>query len=91
MPIGVVRDKCVMVGNKATVVVEGDNPEEVMTKEARELVLRHAAQMGVQRPGLGTGGGPYPVDQDGNSGDPVATANAGGCRYRYDWPVQGGL
>ncbi len=91
MALGIVRDQCQMHGNKATIVIEGDNPTEVMTKEAKEMVLRHAAQLGVSRPGIGTGGGPYPVDRNGQAGDPVETANAGGCRYRYDWPVQGGL
>ena len=91
MALVVVRDQCQVNGTKAIIVVEGDSPEEVMTKEAKELAIRTASQMGLNRPGIGTGGGPYPVDRDGQPGNPVETANNGGCRYRYDWPVQGAL
>lgn len=91
MPLGIVNDQCRRNGNRATVVIEGDSPEHVMSTEARQLALHHAATMGISRPGLGTGGGPYPVDPNGEAGDPVATANTTGCKYRYDWPVQGGL
>jgi len=91
MALGIVQDQCQRNGNRGTVVVEGNSPNEVMSKEAREMALSHAATLGISRPGLGTGGGPYPVNAQGEAGDPVQTANAGGCKYRYDWPVQGGL
>lgn len=91
MGLGIVRDACRRNGNSAVIVIEGDSPEEVMNKQAKELALNHAATLGVSRPGVGTGGGPYPVDPAGQAGDPVQTANTAGCKYRYDWPVQGGL
>lgn len=88
-------------GNRATVVVEGDGPEEAMSTAAKHLALAHAATLGVSRPGLGMSGGAYPVGPDGRqvtragpggeTADPVATANLAGRRYRCDWPVQGGI
>ena len=87
MSLRIIADKTTKSDNTALIVIEGDSPSEVSSLAARNLATSHAASMGVSRPGLGLGSGSYPVDAAGN---PTQTASESN-KYRYDYPIQGGL
>ncbi len=91
MAISVVNEESQVAGNSATVVIEGDSPDEVTGASAKSMAIQFAQARGVGRPGVGLSGGAYPVTATGDSTDPVAAANSAGRRYRCDWPVQGGF
>lgn len=92
MAARVVTDLCKALGNnKATVVVEADGLEEVMSAAVRNMAIAHASAMGVARPGIQSATGTWPVDRNG-SDDPGDVAKAGkDRRYRAEYPIQGGL
>jgi hypothetical protein len=85
----VVTDKSKRTASgQGVVVIEGDNPEEVSEVEAKEMAINHATTvLGFRRPGLGLGGGSYPVDGLGDDSDPIAAANDPGRHWRRDYEI----
>jgi hypothetical protein len=80
----------VVNGTQGTVIIEGDNPREVTSAEARTLALTTAKRY-LSKPGISTQGGPYPVDPEG---EPIRDLMRGippGSRYRQDFVVQEGM
>lgn len=78
--------------NEGTVTIEGDNQEEVVSSEARQLAIQTAAGR-VSRPGTSGGESPYPVDANGNTGDDLLFGRNGAtvAAYRCDYKIRGGL
>ena len=71
------------------VVVEGANPSEVTSMEARKLASAKGSELGINRPGLGLASGAYRVDEKGEEiKDRRVVANS---KYRCDYPINGGL
>lgn len=69
MALKIVDNECRIEGGKLVVVVEGANPEEVLSSKAKQMALEKAAACGYQRVGLNGQTGSYPIDADGKTYD----------------------
>ena len=73
-------------------VVSGDNVETLMSAATSNLVLQKAAEAGMNRPGVSSASGPYPVDADGKTDDELLMGKRGPVAgYRRDFVVLAGL
>ena len=77
MSVKIIDEACRIEDGKLIIVVEGDNPEVVLSNEARKLAIEKAATFGYQRVGFNGQSGSYPVDVSGG------TCDAAG--KEYDW------
>lgn len=78
-------------GRQATIVVEADDIETVMSAAARELALQTATSMGVSRAGISGNGGVYPVDAAGHVLREPTIPPGTVTRFRCDYNVTAGL
>jgi hypothetical protein len=93
MPLRVVDQECRIEEGKLVIVVEGENPEEVLSNEAKMMALQKAAACGYQRIGINGTSGSYPVDADGRQyEDWNEQAKAGLiAAYRNEIKLMGGI
>lgn len=84
----IVEQLCERLGNKGTIVVEGDNLEIVKSLDARNLALNHAKTLGLSIPGFTGNSWTEWTDADGNrlEGEAFNSATVRKCRAHY--PVQ---
>lgn len=77
---------------RAEFVVEGNDIEELLDASTANLVVKKAAELGFNRPGVSNAGGPYPVDADGNTDDELLMGARGPiANYRRDFVVLASL
>lgn len=69
------------------VVLEGNNPEELRSANARNEVLSYARLNGFPARGLSGIPHPYPVDENGETTDEVVTGKKPISAWRADYPV----
>lgn len=67
MSLRIIDKDCRVEDNKLVIVVEGENPEEVLSATAKTLALQKAASCGYQRVGINGQTGSFPVDANGNT------------------------
>ena len=73
---------------RAEFVVQGNDIEELMSAATANAVLQKAAELGMHRPGVSNAGGPYPVDEAGETDDALLLGNRGPvASYRRDFVV----
>lgn len=90
--LAVVDDKSTVQGSqRGEICIEGDSIEEVRDTYARELALKHAAALGLHRPGFSGGAWTEWVDGTGKPlhGEEFRLAEHKRCRAYY--PVQAGF
>lgn len=76
---------------QGTVTIQGDAMDEVLSAPAKTMVLQHAAQNGLSRPGLSGGESAYPVDANGDTNDDLILGRGQVAGYRCDYRVTGAL
>lgn len=77
---------------QGTFIVEAESPEKVLSRDAKDMVLKEAAARGLSRPGLSGGESAYPVDAAGNTSDELILGQAGAAAaFRADYRVTASL
>ena len=73
---------------RAEFVVEGNNIEELLDASTSHIVVKKAAELGFNRPGVSSVGGPYPVDGEGKTDDELLMGKRGPIAgYRREFVV----
>ncbi len=67
MALAVVDKDCRIEDGKLVIVIEGANPEEVLSIQAKSMAMAKAANCGYPRVGINGQSGSYPVDSDGKT------------------------
>ena len=67
MAVRIVDDACRLEDGKIVIVIEGNNPEEVLSLQAKTLAQSKVAAAGHPRAGLNGQSGSYPVDTEGKT------------------------
>lgn len=67
--------------------MQGNDIEELMSAATSNAVLKKAAEMGMNRPGVSNAGGPYPVDEAGKTDDDLLLGKRDVASYRRDFVV----
>jgi len=68
---------------KVIVTVEGSNPEEVATADAKRMAITKAASCGYPNVGYNATSGAYPVDKDGKTNEDWNKMAIEGCIVGY--------
>lgn len=77
---------------RAEFVVEGNNIEELLSAQTSNVVLQKAGELGLNRPGVSSSTGAYPVDADGKTDDDLLLGKRGPVSgYRRDFIVLAAL
>jgi hypothetical protein len=88
--VSILDDMTRVASSRADFVVTGSNIEELMAASTSNLVLKKAAEVGLNRPGVSNASGPYPVDADGKTDDELLMGKRGpAAAYRRDFIVLG--
>jgi hypothetical protein len=86
--ISILEKLSVVSNGRAEYVVEGNNIEELLAAATSNIVLKKAAEAGLNRPGVSNASGPYPVDADGKTDDELLMGKRGPVTgYRRDFVV----
>jgi hypothetical protein len=90
--ISIVDDLSKVTTGRAEFVVAGENIEELLDASTSNLVVKKAAELGFNKPGVSNMGGPYPVDADGKTDDELLLGRRGPIAgYRRDFIVLASL
>jgi hypothetical protein len=90
--VSILDDLSQVATGRAEFVVEGQNIEELLSADTAHLVVKKAAELGFNRPGVSNAGGPYPVDGDGKTDDDLLMGKRGPvAKYRRDFVVLAGI
>jgi hypothetical protein len=90
--VSILDDLSVVTTNRAEFVVTAPTIEELMDSTAANLVVQKAASAGLNRPGVSNAGGPYPVDESGNTDNDLLLGKRGPIAgYRRDFVVLGSI
>jgi len=90
--VSVIDDLTRIANGRADFVVEGSDIEAIMSAATSNLVIKEAADKGLNRPGVSNASGPYPVDSDGKTDNELLTGQRGPvAAYRRDFVVLAGL
>lgn len=85
--VSVLDDLSRVSTGRAEYVVSGTNIEELLSASTSNLVLQKAAEAGLNRPGVSTASGPYPVDREGKTDDELLSGKRPVAGYRRDFVV----
>ena len=86
--ISILEKLSVVSNGRAEYVVEGNNIEELLAAATSNIVLKKAAEAGLNRPGVSNASGPYPVDENGKTDDELMMGKRGPVTgYRRDFVV----
>lgn len=78
--------------NRGDFTVTSKTIEPLLDAATASLVLKKAAELGLNRPGVSNVSGPYPVDADGKTDDDLLMGKRGPVSgYRRDFVVLAGL
>ena len=69
MSLKIVDNKCRIEDGKLVICVEGANPDEVLSMNAKHMALAKAASCGYPHVGINGHSGSFPVDGEGNTYD----------------------
>lgn len=89
--VSILDDLSKVTQGRADFVVQGNGIEELLDASTSNLVVKKAAELGFNRPGVSNAGGPYPVDADGNSDDDLLMGKRPIAAYRRDFTVLASL
>lgn len=85
MSVKVVDQDCRVEDGKLIIVVEGLNPEQVLSNEAKQLAIAKATACGYSRVGINGQSGSFPVDAQGR------TMDENGKEYEWNDMARNGL
>lgn len=86
--ISILDDVSVVTNTRAELIVQGNDIAELMHADTSSLVLKKAAELGLNRPGVSNASGPYPVDDSGKTDDELLLGRRGPVAgYRRDFVV----
>lgn len=86
--VSIVDDLSRVTTGRAEFVVAGNDIEELLDASTSNLVVKKAAELGFNRPGVSNAGGPYPVDSDGKTDDDLLLGKRGPVAgYRREFVV----
>lgn len=90
MAFHVLTELCKSAGaGVATIVLEGDQIEELSSLSAREAAVKQAGVLfGMGAPGVSNQSGPYPVDAEGKTDDDVILGKRPVAAYRQDYTIR---
>jgi hypothetical protein len=93
MSVRIIEKDCRVEDGKLIIVVEGENPEEVLSPTAKTMAIQKAASFGYPRVGFNGQTGSYPVDANGNTHDDWNDQARRGliAAYRNEIKLMGGL
>lgn len=90
--ISILDDLSKVTQGRADFVVQSNGIEELLDATTAHLVVKKAAELGFNRPGVSNAGGPYPVDADGKTDDELLMGKRGPiANYRRDFTVLASL
>jgi hypothetical protein len=90
--VSVLEKLAVVTNSRAEYVVEGNSIEELLAASTSNIVLKKAAEAGLNRPGVSNASGPYPVDAEGKTDDELLLGKRGPVTgYRRDFVVLAGI
>lgn len=90
--VSILDDLSRVTQGRADFVVQGNGIEELLDASTANLVVKKAAELGFNRPGVSNAGGPYPVDAEGKSDDELLMGKRGPiAAYRRDFTVLASL
>lgn len=90
--VSILDDMTRMSPGRGDFVVTGKDIEQLMAAATSNLVLKKAAEAGLNRPGVSSASGPYPVDAEGKTDDELLMGKRGPVAgYRRDFVVLAGL
>lgn len=76
---------------QGVVVIGASDMEQASGLEAKQLALKTAASQGISRPGISGTATPYPVDENGETGDDLVMGKGVVAGYQIDFPITGAL
>lgn len=86
--VSILEDISVVTNGRAELVVSGSSIKELMAGDTANIVLQKAAELGLNRPGVSSASGPYPVDAAGKTDDDLLMGKRGPISgYRRDFVV----
>lgn len=84
----IIDDLSRIANGRAEFVVQSNSIEELLDSATANLVVKKAAEIGFNRPGVSNAGGPYPVDAEGKTDDELLMGKRGPvASYRRDFIV----
>lgn len=90
--VSILDDLSKVTIGRAEFVVEGKDIEELLDASTSTLVVKKAAELGLNRPGVSNAGGPYPVDGEGKTDDELLMGKRGPVAgYRREFVVLASL
>lgn len=90
--VSILDDLSKVTTGRADFVVEGNSIEELLDASTAHIVVKKAAELGFNKPGVSNVGGPYPVDADGKTDDELLMGKRGPVTgYRRDFTVLASL
>ena len=86
--VSILDDLSRVSAGRAEFTVSGKSIEELMSAATSNVVLQKAAEAGLNRPGVSSASGPYPVDAEGKTDDALLLGQRGPVAgYRRDFVV----
>ena len=90
--VSILDDLSKVTTGRADFVVEGNSIEELLDASTAHIVVKKAAELGFNKPGVSNVGGPYPVDSEGKTDDELLMGKRGPVAgYRRDFTVLASL
>jgi hypothetical protein len=90
--VSILDDLTRVANGRGDFVVTSPTIEPLMDAATANVVLKKAAENGMNRPGVSNASGPYPVDADGKTDDELLMGKRGPVAgYRRDFVVMAGL
>lgn len=86
--VSILDEASVITNSRAEIVVASPSIEELLSAATANMVLQKAAELGLNRPGVSSASGPYPVDNEGKTDDELLAGKRGPVAgYRRDFTV----
>ena len=88
MAISIIDSLSNITSGRAEFVVSANGIEELLASATANAVLQKAAEAGLNRPGVSSASGPYPVDAEGKTDDELMMGKRGPVTaYRRDFVI----
>lgn len=86
--VSILDDASVVSATRAEFTVASTSIDELLGGSTQHLVLQKAAELGLNRPGVSSASGPYPVDAEGKTDNDLLMSKRGPVAgYRRDFIV----
>lgn len=86
--VSILEDLSNVTTSRAEFTVFGTNIEELLASSTADMAVKKAAEHGLNRPGVSSSSGPYPVDADGKTDDDLLLGKRGPVvGYRRDFVI----